>query len=112
MTLPPFGQLVGHVANAGYAFCDKAHQMDPMEGGEAVDFFGQQHTRLSVLAFNMGHDFEHYGNMVTYLDALESRMGKTALIFPCFHRARSHPGTRPCPLLRSGSSPAFSSSPS
>lgn len=96
-----FGQLLGHVANAGYAFCagatgeqgptvadaeklaskaeivaalhasfafcDKAHQMDPMKGGEAVDFFGQQHTRLSVLAFNMGHDFEHYGNMVTYL---------------------------------------------
>ena len=62
-----FGQLVGHVANAGYAFCDKAHQMDPMKGGKAVNFFGQLHARLSVLAFNMGHDFEHYGNIATYL---------------------------------------------
>jgi uncharacterized damage-inducible protein DinB len=96
-----FGQLVGHVANAGYAFCaaaagserpsvsdaeklatkaeivaalkasfaycDRAHQMTPAKSGETVDFFGAQHTRLSVLAFNMGHNFEHYGNIVTYL---------------------------------------------
>jgi len=96
-----FGQLVGHVANAGYMFCaavlgeqapampdaeklatkaelvaalkasfeycDRAHRIDAMKGGEAVTFFGQPHTRLSVLAFNMGHALEHYGNMVTYM---------------------------------------------
>lgn len=96
-----FGEILGHVANAGYLFCgnavgeeppqvgnaeelgskaeivaalrasfefcDMAHAMDADRAGEAVSFFGQDHTRLSVLAFNMGHDFEHYGNLVTYM---------------------------------------------
>jgi len=96
-----FGEILGHVANAGYAFCsralgeeapqrgdaeqlgskaeimealeasfeycDRAYAMDPGMTGEAVNLFGQDHTRLSVLAFNMGHDFEHYGNLVTYM---------------------------------------------
>lgn len=96
-----FGEILGHVANAGYAFCsralgeeppskgdaeeldskaelmealqasfeycDGAYAMDPGMTGEAVNLFGQDHTRLSVLAFNMGHDFEHYGNLVTYM---------------------------------------------
>ena len=25
------------------------------------------HTRASVLAFNNAHDYEHYGNIVTYM---------------------------------------------
>ena len=96
-----FGEILGHVANAGYAFCaaaagmdrpqvgnaeelgskaeivaalrasfefcDQAHAMDGDRAGEAVNLFGQDHTRLSALAFNMGHDFEHYGNLVTYM---------------------------------------------
>ncbi len=96
-----FGQLVGHVANAGYMFCagalgeeapsmpdaeklatkaelvsaleasfeycDRAHQISATKAAEPVTFFGQQHTRLSVLTFNMGHAFEHYGNIVTYM---------------------------------------------
>lgn len=96
-----FGQLIGHIANAGFgicasavseqpaapgdaekltskaeivnvlkasfAVCDKAYAMAGMNISEEVALFGQQHTRLSVLAFNMGHNFEHYGNMVTYM---------------------------------------------
>lgn len=96
-----FGEILGHLANSGYAFCsraageempdrgdaeqlgsraeimaalrasfeycDDAYAMDPGMTGEPVDLFGQEHTRLSVLAFNMGHDFEHYGNLVTYM---------------------------------------------
>jgi len=96
-----FGEIIGHVANAGYlfcsaaageqspsstnaeeltgkaelveavkasfAYCDKAYHMDAGKSGESVTFFGAQHTRLSVLSFNMGHDFEHYGNLVTYM---------------------------------------------
>lgn len=50
-----------------FASCESAYTMDAMKAGEAVQFFGQQHTRLSVLAFNMGHNFEHYGNIVTYM---------------------------------------------
>lgn len=52
---------------AGFAACSKAHAMDASKANEKLDFFGQPHTRMSVLAFNMGHDFEHYGNMVTYM---------------------------------------------
>lgn len=52
---------------ASFEYCDRAHQLDPAKANEAISFFGQPHTRLSVLAFNMGHDFEHYGNMVTYM---------------------------------------------
>ncbi len=52
---------------AGFAACDKAYAMDGSKANDKVDFFGQSHTRLSVLAFNMGHDFEHYGNIVTYM---------------------------------------------
>jgi uncharacterized damage-inducible protein DinB len=52
---------------AGFAACNKAHAMDPSKANEKLDFFGQPHTRMSVLAFNMGHDFEHYGNIVTYM---------------------------------------------
>ena len=96
-----FGQLVGHIANAGFgicaqamsqqpaapgdaeklatkaeivnalkasfAVCDKAYQMSGMNVHDEMQFFGQPHTRLSVLAFNMGHNFEHYGNIVTYM---------------------------------------------
>lgn len=96
-----FGQLLGHVANAGYMFCapvrgeeapampnaeeltskaelvaavkasfeycDPAYEVDAMKAGASLQFFGQPHTGLSVLAFNMGHDFEHYGNIVTYM---------------------------------------------
>ncbi|MGD2070752.1 MAG: DinB family protein [Gemmatimonadota bacterium] len=97
------GQILGHVANAGYLFCapaggmeqpqvgnaeelgskaeiqaaleasfeycDQAYGMDGSMVDEGVTFFGQPHTRLSVLSFNMAHDFEHYGNLVTYMRA-------------------------------------------
>lgn len=96
-----FGQIIGHVANAGYLFCapvrgqqapdtgdaeklmskaelvaalkasfeycDAAYQLSGTDAGAALQFFGQPHTKLSVLAFNMGHAFEHYGNLVTYM---------------------------------------------
>lgn len=50
-----------------FASCDDAYTMDAMKAGESITFFGQPHTRLSVLAFNMGHNYEHYGNIVTYM---------------------------------------------
>jgi uncharacterized damage-inducible protein DinB len=34
---------------------------------EAVEFFRQKGTRLWVLIYNVTHDSEHYGNIVTYL---------------------------------------------
>lgn len=52
---------------ASFDSCEDAYGMDAMRAGESLDFFGQKHTRLSVLAFNMGHNYEHYGNIVTYM---------------------------------------------
>ncbi|MFN8060954.1 MAG: DinB family protein [Vicinamibacterales bacterium] len=54
---------------ASFAFCDKAYaSMTDAKGAELVPFFGSQKmARVSVLAFNNSHDFEHYGNMVTYM---------------------------------------------
>jgi uncharacterized damage-inducible protein DinB len=53
----------------GFEFCDKAYAMDDMAAMEEVDFFGSTGTRLWVLNFNVAHDFEHYGNLVTYMRA-------------------------------------------
>lgn len=55
-----FGRLVGHIANANYSICGVA-------AGETVKFFGGERARLAVLAFNTAHNYEHYGNMVTYM---------------------------------------------
>jgi len=97
-----FGQLVGHVADAQYAFCsavlgkpnpapgveksktskadlvqalkdafaycDQAYDgLTEAQAGEVIKFFGAQHAKTTVLAFNTAHNYEHYGNMVTYM---------------------------------------------
>lgn len=51
-----------------FAFCDKAWTtVGGARGSEPVDLFGMKLTRASALAFNAAHDFEHYGNVVTYM---------------------------------------------
>jgi uncharacterized damage-inducible protein DinB len=51
-----------------FAYCDKVHAAMTDAGGAAmVKFFGGDMPKLSVLEFNTHHDFEHYGNMVTYM---------------------------------------------
>jgi len=59
-------ELVAAV-KAAFEFCDRAYAADASKMSASMQFFGQPHTGLSVLAFNMSHDFEHYGNMVTYM---------------------------------------------
>jgi uncharacterized damage-inducible protein DinB len=54
--------------NDALAYCDKAFAaMDGAKGAEPIKFFGGQQPRLAVLWFNTAHDFEHYGNLVTYM---------------------------------------------
>lgn len=54
--------------NDAFAYCDKAYNgLTDSHAGEMVKFFGREQAKLSVLAFNNAHDFEHYGNLVTYL---------------------------------------------
>jgi len=52
-----------------FAFCDKAFAaMTAANMNESVTLFGQlKLSRLGALAFNNSHDFEHYGNIVTYM---------------------------------------------
>jgi uncharacterized damage-inducible protein DinB len=50
------------------AYCQKAYSaLTDASGAEVVPFFGQKMARLSVLDFNTAHDYEHYGNLVTYM---------------------------------------------
>lgn len=51
-----------------FAYCDKVYAgMTDAKGHETVKFFGNEQPKLAVLAFNTSHDFEHYGNIVTYM---------------------------------------------
>jgi uncharacterized damage-inducible protein DinB len=52
-----------------FAYCDAqfAATTDAKGGTEMVDLFGNKHPRLGVLALNNAHNFEHYGNLVTYM---------------------------------------------
>jgi uncharacterized damage-inducible protein DinB len=54
---------------ASFTFCDTAFSgMTTARTSETVKFFlPGTHTRLGVLAFNNAHDYEHYGNIVTYM---------------------------------------------
>jgi uncharacterized damage-inducible protein DinB len=54
---------------ASFKFCDAAFDgMTEARANETVKFFlPGTHTRLGLLAFNNAHDFEHYGNIVTYM---------------------------------------------
>lgn len=54
--------------NDAFAYCDGAYQMSDAKAGEKVQipFFGEQ-TRMFALTLNGAHDYEHYGNLVTYM---------------------------------------------
>lgn len=53
---------------ASFDFCDGIFaKMNDKTGVELVEFFRMKQPRVSVLAFNNAHDYEHYGNMVTYM---------------------------------------------
>jgi uncharacterized damage-inducible protein DinB len=47
--------------------CDRAYQQSDQAAMQSGSLFGQEMTRLSMLVLNYAHDFEHYGNIVTYL---------------------------------------------
>ncbi|HJQ19695.1 MAG TPA: DinB family protein [Gemmatimonadaceae bacterium] len=47
-------------------YCDKAYSLSDADGNAAVSLFGSPSTKLGTLINNVGHDMEHYGNLVTY----------------------------------------------
>lgn len=51
-----------------FAFCEKIlGSMDDKKGSEVYKSFLGQQPRLMMLAFNNSHNYEHYGNLVTYM---------------------------------------------
>ena len=51
-----------------FAYCDSIYtSMTDAQGAEARDMFGNPMVASGVLAFNTTHNYEHYGNLVTYM---------------------------------------------
>lgn len=49
------------------AHCDKAYAQTDIAAQAPASFFGQSVNRMWLLNMNGAHDYEHYGNIVTYL---------------------------------------------
>jgi uncharacterized damage-inducible protein DinB len=52
---------------ASYEYCGKAFSMSDEDTGREVELFGQKQTSLSALLLDITHNWEHYGNIVTYM---------------------------------------------
>jgi uncharacterized damage-inducible protein DinB len=52
---------------ASFTYCERAYQMSDAEAAKTTTIFGRERPRLSALTGNLTHDWEHYGNLVTYL---------------------------------------------
>ena len=51
-----------------FAYCDGVYAaMTDAQGAEARTMFGNPMAASGVLAFNTTHNYEHYGNLVTYM---------------------------------------------
>ena len=51
-----------------FAFCEAQFDaLPPTKAAEVIDLFGMKMPRLNALQFSTAHDFEHYGNIVTYM---------------------------------------------
>lgn len=51
-----------------FSYCDKAYDgMTDATGSQLVKLFGNDTPKLGALEFNNVHNWEHYGNLVTYM---------------------------------------------
>jgi uncharacterized damage-inducible protein DinB len=50
-----------------FGYCDGAFAAIEANSHEVVELLGVEHSRVGALAFNNAHNFEHYGNLVTYM---------------------------------------------
>src|SRR5262245_58734907 len=54
--------------NEAFGYCDAAYsKLSDAKAAETVNFFGMNITRLGAMDFNVAHNMEHYGNLVTYM---------------------------------------------
>ena len=53
---------------AAFAYCEGVYDaMTDAQGATVRSFFGNDMAASGILAFNSTHNFEHYGNLVTYM---------------------------------------------
>ena len=53
---------------SGFEFCSGIYDgMSDEAGAEMTNLFGMEMARSAILAFNSTHNYEHYGNLVTYM---------------------------------------------
>lgn len=51
-----------------FAYCDKVYDsMTDASSLQMVKFFGNDAPKYALLQVNIGHNMEHYGNLVTYM---------------------------------------------
>jgi len=51
-----------------FAYCERVYAgVTDASGGQSIDLFGAPNTRFGALTFNSIHNYEHYGNLVTYM---------------------------------------------
>ncbi len=52
----------------GFAYCERVFaRTTDARAAAPVDLFGAPNTVAGILAFNSVHNYEHYGNLVTYM---------------------------------------------
>jgi len=50
------------------AACDDVYgSLSDAQAAEKIKFLGGERSKLAVLSFNTTHNYEHYGNLVTYM---------------------------------------------
>lgn len=60
-------ELIAALAESN-AYCDAAYDsLTDASGAEMVKMFGRERSKMGALQMNVSHDFEHYGNLVTYM---------------------------------------------
>jgi len=65
-TLTTKADVVKAIRDAG-AYCEKAYTMTDAQAAALTTIWGGQQPKIKGLVDNAAHDWEHYGNIVTYL---------------------------------------------
>ena len=65
-TLTAKADVVKVIKDAG-AYCEKAYGMTDAEASATTTIWGGQQPKIRGLMDNAAHDWEHYGNIVTYM---------------------------------------------
>ncbi|HVO97559.1 MAG TPA: DinB family protein [Bryobacteraceae bacterium] len=53
---------------AAFAYCDSSYDsLTDAKSGQMMKFGRGERSLNGILNFNIAHDFEHYGNLITYL---------------------------------------------